>query len=82
MYAVGWHNATNSRVNYDIDVFPNVFPDFDMALDCVLHEIQNHYGDVVDELIPTTAFGGRTIYHYNQHSYVIRKLFNFNPKGL
>lgn len=82
MYAIGWHTSANDKRLDDIDVYPNVFPDFDMALDCVLYEIKAAYGDVIDSISPTCEFGGRTIYHYNDHSFVIRKLFNFNPRGL
>lgn len=78
MYVVGWFHQHGK----DGDVFPNAFPDFDMAQDCVIHEIKHHSGDVIDDLIPlTNSVGGKSLYYHGEYFYVIRKMFNFDPRG-
>ena len=81
MYAVAYFNATGPQRQ---GIFPNVFPDFDMARDCVLYQIKADYGDELDpmELIPDTSLAGTTCYHWEDTVYIVGKLFNFNPKGM
>lgn len=81
MYAVAWH-CSDVEIGPDMDVFPNVFPDFDMAQDCVIYEIKQNCGVELNSIVPTRELGGRYVYHYGDYTFIIRKLFNFNPRGL
>ena len=78
MYAVAWFKPDEREGA----IFPNVFPDFDMAQDTVLHQIKSDYGDVLDHLEFDVEIGGRYVIYYEQTVYLIGKLFNFNPRGL
>ena len=78
MYAVSWFKPHEREG----DIFPNVFPDLDMAIDCVIYEIKVQFADELSELAFDVDMGGKKVVYYEDTIYVIRKLFNFNPKGL
>lgn len=78
MYAVAWHNSNGG----DADVYPNIFPDLDMACDCVIYEIGHRFEVKLSNLEFDVDVGGKKIVYYENMTFVIRKLFNFNPKGL
>lgn len=63
-------------------IFPNIFPDLDMACDCIMYEIMKEYGEVLDQIAFDSVVGGQHYIHYEQTIYVVGKLFNFNPKGM
>jgi hypothetical protein len=83
MYAVAYFNASGAQ---PCGIFPNVFPDIDMARDCVIYQIKADYNQEVStaelESAVQAELGGTTIYHWEDTVYVIGKLFNFNPKGM
>jgi len=79
MYAVAYFHSTGEPRQ---GVFPNVFPDYDMACDAVIYAIKDEYGDVVSLLTPSSKLGGQTTFHWEDTIYVVGKLFNFNPKGM
>lgn len=81
MYAVAYFNTPGPRPTA---VFPNVFPDFDMAVDCVIYQIKSDHDDIVcvGDLDIDPAMPGNSVITWENSTYVISKLFNFNPKGM
>lgn len=79
MYAVGYFNTPGPQPHA---VFPNVFPDLDMAVDCVIHQIRVDFDEDIDSVNIDENLGGSIVIHWEDAVYVISKLFNFNPKGL
>jgi hypothetical protein len=77
VYAVGIFSASELQGK----IFPNVFPDYDMAVDCVIYQIKEDFGLEVDSLEPDNI-GGQHHIAIEDTIYVIGKLFNFNPRGL
>jgi hypothetical protein len=77
VYAVSWFNPHEISGQ----IFPNVFPDYDMAVDCVIYQIKATYDVELSELVVTRDMGGQKIIEFEQHVFMIGKLFNFNPKG-
>lgn len=78
MYAVAWFDSTERSGH----VFPNVFPDYDMAIDCVIYQIKSDHGVELNTLETDTQVGGQSLFYFEDTVYIIGKLFNFNPKGM
>ena len=78
MYAVAWFKP-DAREGA---IFANVFPDYDMAMDCVIYLIKEHHGDEINDLGVDHVIAGQHYIYYEDTVYLVGKLFNFNPKGL
>lgn len=79
MYVVSYFNTPGPM---PIGIFPNVFPDFDLAYDCVVSQIKGDFDIQFEtlELVPFISMGGQQVFKYDDAVYCIGKLFNFNPK--
>lgn len=78
MYVVSYFNTPGSM---PFGIFPNVFPDFDLAYDCVVSQIKSDFGLTEDMLLsPFISLGGQQVFRHEEAVYCIGKLFNFNPK--
>ena len=82
MYAVAFYYHSGKPQHR---IYPNVFPDLDMAIDCVLYQIQQDHGVTLTKKElkqEEDDISGQHTYYFEHGIYVIGKLFNFNPKGL
>lgn len=74
-YCVAYFNDGTEEPRFG--VFPNVFPTYDEAVDCVIFQIKDHYGEVIDSIAPISQVGGQHLFQFEETAYVIGKMFNF-----
>lgn len=74
MYAVGVYNAPDTPAHY---IFPNIFTDLDMAVDCVIYQIKKDHGAELNSLDLSDQLGGVITVHFEETVYTICKIFNF-----